>query len=159
MNTYVSTIFVLFCILTSHFTAPFDRRLRHSLFPSFACINWTLFHELSLLPRSLTMEEKHLLLLGISLCLTTITFLLLSQRERDILWSRFREDNWEFEVVDSGRIVQLRPFLLPQSSTRWSLTFSCGPETILGGPQPHVEFGEGRNLGGQTAHRPINSLR
>ena len=36
------------------------------------------------------MEEKHLLLLGICFCLTTITFLLLSQRQRDLLWSRFR---------------------------------------------------------------------
>ena len=35
------------------------------------------------------MEEQHLLLLGITFCLTTITFLLLSQRQRDILWSRF----------------------------------------------------------------------
>jgi hypothetical protein len=36
------------------------------------------------------MDEKHLLLLGITFCLTTIVFLLLSQRQRDVLFSRFR---------------------------------------------------------------------
>ena len=36
------------------------------------------------------MEEKHLLVVGICFCLTTIAFLLLSQRQRDILWLRFR---------------------------------------------------------------------
>src|SRR5450759_543280 len=36
------------------------------------------------------MDEKHLLLLGITFCLTTIVFLLLSQRQRDLLLSRFR---------------------------------------------------------------------
>ena len=35
------------------------------------------------------MEEKHLLLLGIAFCLTTIV-LFLSQRQRDVLLSRFR---------------------------------------------------------------------
>jgi hypothetical protein len=39
---------------------------------------------------TIVMEEKHLVLLGISFCLTTILFLLLSQRQRDVLLSRFR---------------------------------------------------------------------
>ena len=36
------------------------------------------------------MEGQHLLLLGASFCLTTITFFLLNQQQRDVLLSRFR---------------------------------------------------------------------
>jgi hypothetical protein len=49
-----------------------------------------IFHLHDLLLQSIAMEETHLLLLGIAFCLTTITFLRLSQRQRDVLLSRFR---------------------------------------------------------------------
>jgi hypothetical protein len=49
-----------------------------------------IFHLRDLLLQSIAMEETHLLLLGIAFCLTTITFLRLSQRQRDVLLSRFR---------------------------------------------------------------------